>query len=72
VWPGHPVTAHWGVPDPAAVEGDLPARKAAFRSAFDQLERRIRCFADLCVSETDGLSLEKAVAEIGKAPTPRG
>jgi arsenate reductase (thioredoxin) len=72
VWPGHPVTAHWGVPDPAAVEGDPLTRKAAFRSAFDGLDRRIRLFAGLRVSELDRLSLEKAVSEIGKDPTPRG
>jgi len=46
VWPGSPVTAHWGVPDPAAAEGDEPARKAAFRSAYRELEHRIRIFCE--------------------------
>ena len=45
-WPGSPVTAHWGIPDPAAAEGDEQARKDAFRSAYRQLETRIRLFID--------------------------
>ena len=46
VWPGSPVTAHWGVPDPAAVEGDELARKNAFRCAYRELENRIRMFCE--------------------------
>ncbi|MBE0607428.1 MAG: arsenate reductase ArsC [Deltaproteobacteria bacterium] len=44
IWPGSPVTAHWGVPDPAAVEGDEPTRKNAFRATYRELENRIRLF----------------------------
>jgi arsenate reductase len=44
VWPGHPATAHWGIPDPAAVEGTPEQRMAAFRDALGTLERRIRAF----------------------------
>jgi len=70
VWPGKPVTAHWGVPDPAAAEGDLLARKSAFRSAFRQLERRIRLFVLLPISQLDGISLKRKVEEIGKSSVP--
>jgi arsenate reductase len=46
VWPGSPVTAHWGMPDPAAAEGDELTRKNAFRSAYRELESRIRRFCE--------------------------
>ncbi len=67
VWPGKPVTAHWGVPDPAAVEGDAMAKKAAFRSAFAHLQRRIRLFASLRISELDRMALTRKLEEIGKS-----
>ena len=67
IWPGSPVTAHWGVPDPVSVDGNVMTKKAAFRSAFDQLERRIRLFASLRISELDRLALKKKVDEIGKS-----
>ncbi|MGA7106003.1 MAG: arsenate reductase ArsC [Candidatus Deferrimicrobiaceae bacterium] len=66
VWPGRPVTAHWGVPDPAAVEGDDMTRKKAFWAAFRQLETRIRLFVALPIAQLDGLSLKRRVEEIGK------
>jgi len=69
IWPGNPVTAHWGVPDPAAVEGDDRTRKNAFRSAYRQLENRIRLFTALRVEQLDGLSLKRQVDEIGKRRT---
>ena len=47
VWPGHPMTVHWGIDDPAAVEGSDLEKSQAFRKAFDQLERRIRAFTRL-------------------------
>ncbi len=53
-WPGSPVTAHWGIPDPAAAEGDEQARKDAFRSAYRQLENRIRLFIDTAGNIPDG------------------
>lgn len=67
VWPGKPITAHWGVPDPAAVAGDLMGRKSAFRAAFQQLERRIRLFVLLPISQLDDLSLKRKVEEIGRS-----
>jgi protein-tyrosine-phosphatase len=65
VWPGSPVTAHWGVPDPAAAEGDELARKNAFRTAYRQLENRIRLFVNLHIEELDRLALKRKVDEIG-------
>ncbi len=68
VWPGTPVTAHWGVPDPAAAEGDAMRRKAAFFSAYRALERRIGLFVNLRIDELDRLALKRSVEEIGKTP----
>ncbi|MDA8250747.1 MAG: arsenate reductase ArsC [Rhodospirillales bacterium] len=66
VWPGHPITAHWGVPDPAAVEGDEATRMLAFRDAFRMLERRIRLFVALPIRSLDALAITRKVAEIGR------
>ncbi|HEY4116162.1 MAG TPA: arsenate reductase ArsC [Rhizomicrobium sp.] len=66
VWPGQPMTAHWGVPDPAAAEGDEVKIAAAFREAFAILERRIELFACLPVDKLDRLSLKRRLDDIGK------
>lgn len=71
IWPGNPVTAHWGVPDPVLVEGDDLTRKAAFLSVYRQLERRIALFTSLRFTELDRLALKKKVEEIGKAQLPK-
>ena len=65
VWPGTPVTAHWGIPDPAAAEGDDIARKRAFVSAYRMLEKRIGLFTSLRIEELDRLTLKRKVDEIG-------
>jgi arsenate reductase (thioredoxin) len=65
VWPGSPVTAHWGVPDPAAAEGDDIARKRAFVSAYRMLEKVIGLFTSLRIEELDNLTLKRKVGEIG-------
>ncbi len=65
VWPGQPMTAHWGVPDPAAVQGAPAAIAAAFREAFQLLQRRIELFANLPVQSLDRISLKKRLDEIG-------
>jgi arsenate reductase (thioredoxin) len=65
VWPGSPVTAHWGVPDPAAAEGDDIAKKRAFVSAYRMLEKRIGLFTSLRIAELDRLALKRKVDEIG-------
>jgi arsenate reductase len=66
-WPGQPMTAHWGVADPAAVSGDEIAITAAFRNAYVQLERRIALFAALPVQSLDRMSLQARLDEIGRA-----
>jgi arsenate reductase len=65
IWPGHPITAHWGVPDPAGVEGKHALRMLAFRQAFSMLERRIKLFLDIR-SELDRKAVEARVREIGR------
>jgi arsenate reductase len=66
VWPGSPVTAHWGIPDPVAAVGDDIAKKRAFVHAYRQLERRIGLFASLRIGELDRLDLKRKVDDIGK------
>ena len=66
VWPGQPMTAHWGVPDPAAVEGSEAARRRAFRDAYLTLEARVKLFTSLRVEALDRLSLKRRVDEIGE------
>ena len=69
VWPGHPTTAHWGLPDPAAVEGSDSDKRAAFRSAYDLLSRRIEAFVALPVEELAGDELLQKLAHIGDMST---
>ena len=66
VWPGKPFTAHWGIPDPAAVTGDDEAKRAAFRKAADQLARRIQLFMSLPIEKLDKLTLKEKLADIGR------
>jgi arsenate reductase len=66
VWPGQPMTAHWGVPDPAAAEGSETQIAHAFRDAFMALQRRIELFVNLPVSTLDRMSLKNQLDEIGK------
>ncbi|MFN3786408.1 MAG: hypothetical protein ACK4RS_06165, partial [Thiothrix sp.] len=66
VWPGQPVTAHWGVPDPARVEGDEITRLAAFREVYRQLYNRINIFTCLPLSSLDAIALKKQLDEIGR------
>jgi len=65
VWYGVPVTAHWGIPDPAHVEGDA-ARRAAFEKAAAQLTRRIELFLSLPIDQLDQAALKAKLAEIGR------
>jgi arsenate reductase (thioredoxin) len=65
IWPGHPITGHWGVPDPAAAEGTEGERMLAFRQAFTMLERRIRLFLALRFKELGRTALESEIAAIG-------
>ncbi|MCE2896604.1 MAG: arsenate reductase ArsC [Betaproteobacteria bacterium] len=66
VWPGQPITAHWGVPDPAAVEGDESARRRAFLTAWTQLSSRIRIFTSLPIPTLDRLTLQGRLDDIGR------
>jgi protein-tyrosine-phosphatase len=65
VWPGNPVTAHWGVPDPAAAEGTDEQRRQAFRDAYRQLETRIKLFAALPLDKLERMAVKRAVDRIG-------
>ncbi|MBI1329004.1 MAG: arsenate reductase ArsC [Alphaproteobacteria bacterium] len=67
LWPGQPVTAHWGVPDPAAVEGSDAERMQAFREALRLLTNRIRIFTSLPIDKLDRMTLKARVDEIGKS-----
>jgi arsenate reductase len=67
VWPGNPVTAHWGVPDPAAVEGTDDERRRAFRDAYTRLEARIKLFVTLPIDKLDRLALKRRADEIGQS-----
>jgi arsenate reductase len=66
VWPGQPITAHWGVPDPAAVTGNDIERTTAFRAAFRMLETRVKLFASLPFAKLEQASLRRRVQEIGR------
>jgi arsenate reductase (thioredoxin) len=66
LWPGHPMTAHWGVPDPAAVEGSAQEVECAYREAFSILERRIGLLLSLPLVSVDGLALKKEIEKIGR------
>ncbi|RCX22406.1 arsenate reductase ArsC [Thioalbus denitrificans] len=66
-WPGQPMTAHWGVPDPAAAEGDEVTRMQAFRQALSALEHRIRAFVNLPLASLDRLRLQERLEEIGRS-----
>jgi arsenate reductase len=65
VWPGQPMTAHWGIPDPATVTGSPEQVERAFREAFISLERRIRLFLALPMQSLDRLALQNEVDRIG-------
>jgi arsenate reductase (thioredoxin) len=65
VWPGNPVTAHWGVPDPAAVEGTESEKIRASRYAYQALETRIKLFTSLRLEILDRLALQRKVEDLG-------
>ena len=72
MWPGQPMTAHWGVPDPAAVEGTDDEKRRAFRDTFLILRRRIELFACLPIDKLQGLTLQQRLNQIGGEGTPGG
>jgi arsenate reductase len=66
VWPGQPMTAHWGIPDPAAAEGTPAGVALAFKDAYRMLHQRIGIFTSLPLRSLDALSLQKKLREIGR------
>jgi arsenate reductase len=68
-WPGQPITAHWGVPDPAAVEGSETQKRTAFRNALKALESRIKIFTSLPIASLDRMTLKERLDAIGNTPT---
>jgi arsenate reductase len=71
-WPGQPMTAHWGIPDPAAVEGTETEKNLAFREAFRSMERRIKLFLSLPIPSIDRMRLQERLDAIGGTPEPTG
>jgi arsenate reductase (thioredoxin) len=69
-WPGHPATAHWGVDDPAAVEGSSEEQRRAFERAFRELEARIKLLTSLRLESLDRPALKKQLVEIGRLRLP--
>ena len=67
VWPGQPMTAHWGIPDPAAVEGPETIRRLAFADSYRMLSNRIGIFVNLPMASLDRLSLQRRLDEIGRS-----
>jgi arsenate reductase len=66
IWPGQPMTAHWGIPDPAVVTGTPEEIERAFRQAFLTLKRRIDLFLSLPLASLDSLAIKKEIDRIGK------
>lgn len=67
IWPGNPITAHWGIPDPVAVEGNEAAQVKAFREAYRLLDARIKLFIALPIDKLDNMALKREAAKIGKS-----
>jgi arsenate reductase len=73
IWPGHPLTAHWGVEDPASLEGTEEEKWTAFRKALRELESRIKTFINLPVASLDTMTLQSLLEAIGQTlPECRG
>lgn len=72
VWPGQPMTAHWGIPDPAAVDGSDEDKRKAFADASRTLLNRIRIFAGLPLDRLDRLTLQHRLHELGASPADAG
>jgi len=69
IWPGQPMTAHWGLPDPAAAEGNEAQRRLAFADTLRMLTNRISIFVNLPMRSLDRLSLQQRLDDIGSAET---
>jgi len=71
VWPGQPMTAHWGIHDPAAVEGTMDEKVRAFNKAFRELDARLKIFVSLRVETLDQMALQRALDAIGQVREER-
>ncbi|MDP9137913.1 MAG: arsenate reductase ArsC [Pseudomonadota bacterium] len=71
VWPGQPMSAHWGIPDPAAAQGNEAVRRLAFADAYRMLSNRIGIFISLPISSLDTLTLQKRLKDIGSTGNGR-
>ena len=69
LWPGQPMSAHWGIPDPAAAEGNDAEQRIAFADAYRMLYNRISIFVSLPLTSLDRLSLQRRLDEIGIVPS---
>lgn len=72
VWPGHPMTAHWGIPDPAAAQGSDAEKHLAFAEAYRQLSNRISAFLSLPLASIDKMSLQTKLRDIGHSRPQAG
>ena len=68
VWPGQPITAHWGFPDPAVVEGSDEMKRAAFAQTLRQIRNRVQLFLSLPIETLDRLAIENSMRAIGREP----
>jgi len=66
VWPGQPMTAHWGIKDPAAAQGDVDAKQRAFFHAFSELQHRLRIFVSLPIEKLGRSALQQSLDDIGR------
>jgi hypothetical protein len=71
IWPGNPVTAHWGVPDPAAVQGSEAERQHALLDTYLALENRIKIFVALPIDKLDRMAIKRKVDEMGRVAASR-
>jgi protein-tyrosine-phosphatase len=69
IWPGKPITAHWGIADPAAAQGSDTDKAFAFRKALKQLETRVKLFINLPIDSLDSMTLQAKLGDIGKSTT---
>ena len=72
IWPGHPMTAHWGIADPAAVEGTTEEKLRAFNVAFRELDNRIKIFTSVRIDRLDELALQQQLDRLGRSPSTAG
>lgn len=72
IWPGQPISAHWGVPDPAVVEGNEAVKRAAFADTYRMMHQRISIFTSLPLASLDKLTLQKSLDDIGRTRADPG